>query len=98
MRVEGGKGGLLTGGKNVRLLALAGSELNRLWRLARVAGLINTGGIMAGRTPYNAFMAAVGGGDQPKQTAGDGRGEEGGGREPGRGFGGGRILAWTTLK
>jgi len=42
---------------------------------------------MAGRIPYNAFMAAFGGGDQPRQTAVSGRGENGGGREPGRGFG-----------
>ena len=42
---------------------------------------------MAGRIPYNAFMAAFGGGDQPGQTAVSGRGRREGG-EPGRGFGG----------
>jgi len=36
---------------------------------------------MAGRIPHSAFMAAFGGGDQPRQTAVSGRGEKGrGGR------------------
>ena len=93
-----GEGGVKTGGKEDRQLALAGPGLipAELAVAFGPSGCVYRHwlGIMAGRISYNAFMTVFGGGTSQGVDTQRGSREKGKGREPGKGGGFEPRLRW----